>query len=266
MKDHDINKYKTIYTYDKDRHPDSEKIRFLNKDVTLGEIRSAFSAFDERRYKSIVFYDDIFQYTSLGLFDIVCEIYGFDELPPINDFFNRKEIYGVEFIFNYLNKKYPGRISLEDILKIEKENYGEIIQRSPLSKNFRPLFKIRELMDAQLIVFKYKFNGVVGFLKSISKDFDEGYCSIEPVYLNGSTEKNFYKTLPKNKLNYFDIVICNDAKSLLDYTIEKDIEETYILTSMNHCGITEEDRVLYEVLLEGVGPNYSNINYLAEDI
>ena len=78
MKDHDINKYKTIYTYDKERHPDDEKIRFLNKDVTLGEIRSAFSAFDERKYKSIVFYDDIFQYTSLGLFDIICEIYGFN--------------------------------------------------------------------------------------------------------------------------------------------------------------------------------------------
>lgn len=264
---YDNDRYKTTYTVDKKAHPDTEEVTFLGRNVKLGDLRQVYSKFDERKYKMISFYDDIFQYTTLGLYEIVCEKYGLDLPIPVKEFFSRTEVSGIDFVYNHLRKVRPSiDIKRSDIETIEEDEYSAILMRSPLSKNFDALFKMRQVLDSHMIVFKHKFNGYKEFLKTISDKFDTGYTSFEPVFLHGLEEKSLYAQLPDTKREYFDIVICNDARSLVDFLLSKGIEETMIMTSLNHCGITPEDQYLYEEILEGVGPNNSRFYYLREDI
>lgn len=264
---YDNDKYKTTYSIDKNKHPDSEEVVFLGKKTTLGDLRQVYSRFDERKYKMISFYDDIFQYTTLGLYEIVCELYNLDLPIPLNDYIHRSEVYGIDFVYNHIHRLRPDlTITKEDIEKIDEDNYGAILMRSPLSKNFESLFKLRQVLDSHMLVFRHKFNGYKEFIKTISEKYDIAYTSIEPVFLHGLGEKDLYDQLPDSKISYFDIVICNDARALLDFILAKGIEETIVLTSLNHCGISPEDQYLFEEILEGVGPNNSRIHYLSEDL
>ena len=260
-------KYKTTYTIDKEKHPDSEVINFLGRKMTLGEIRSQYAKFDERKYKMISFYDDIFQYTSLGLYDLICDKYKLNDKIPIKAFFNRTEVDGIDFVVNTINKLHPEIGLTKEIAKtIERENYDAIISRSPFSKNFDGLCKIRETLSHHMMVFKYKFDGYDAFLKSISERVDTDYTTFEPVFLNGASDSELYESIPESRYSYFDMVVCNNAKALFDFIMEKNIQEVMLLTPINHNGVPPEDLALYSLLLEGTGPNNSQIQYISEEI
>ena len=62
------------------------------------------------------------------------------------------------------------------------------------------------------------------------------------------------------------MVVCNNAKALFDFIMEKNIQEVMLLTPINHNGVPPEDLAFYSLLLEGTGPNNSQIQYISEEI
>ena len=68
----DPNTVKLEYNIDK-KHLDTEKVKGLDGNMhELGEFRKVFSTyFMEKKKGMLLFYDDIFQYTSLGLLDML---------------------------------------------------------------------------------------------------------------------------------------------------------------------------------------------------
>lgn len=261
---YDYDKFRTTYTIDKSAHPDSEVIHFCGKDRTLGEIRQHYSKFDERKYKMIIFFDDIIQYTGLGLYEVVCDLYGIkDYTIPVADYVNRKQMYGVDWVCDKVEKF---NIPKEEVYRIEKEYYTDIVAKSPVSSNAEGIFRMRDILEGQMIVFRYKFSGMDKFIENVKETYCSGsYSSLEPVILNGASEESFYKQLPKSRYSYMDIVVCNDAASLLDFIIDNNINDAQILTSLDRCGLTGEEQAAYNYF-EDVGPNNSRLMYLKEGI
>lgn len=261
--DIDFDKFRTEFNIDKKNHPDSEVIDFCGKKRTLGEIRKVYNNFNERRYNLLSFYDDIFQYTSLGLIDIILDIYNIDEKIPFESYFKRTETNSLDFVYNF----FKGDLSKEIISDIEKEYYEEILLRSPFSKNAQRLYKIRSILESQLMVFKYKFKGLDIYKRKIIETYGKDeYISFEVDFLNGRTENKYINDLPKIKEKFTDIVIINDASSFVDYMDKKEINDSIILTSLDHCGLTKEEQYTYEIVLQGVGPRNSRIFYIEEGI
>jgi hypothetical protein len=257
-------KYKTTFNIDKVNHPDTEVIKFCGKEMPLGEVRKLYEGFEESRYNMMSFYDDMFQYTSLGLLDLAFDIYHINSPIPYKQFFKRREIYGKHFVYKTLERFH---ISKEEIDGIEREYYEEILLRSPISHNAKSYFKIRDICREHLLIMAYPFKISSRFVRFIQETFGKDeFISLEIDYRNNKTEEEYLKTLPKSRYNCFDIVICQDAASLIEFVVDKDITNSQILTPFDHCGLSPEAKFTFEAYLEGTGPNNCKLNYVKEEV
>jgi hypothetical protein len=261
---YDEEKFKTIFQIDKEKHPDSELITYCGKEMPLGKVRSLFENFDEKKYTMVSFWDDMFQYTSLGLLDLVFEMKDIDAPLPVRGFFSRDMVYGKDYITKVLERFH---IPKEEVDEIEKTHYEEILRRSPLSHNCKAYFKLRELCSRHLMVFKYPFSIAESFTHRIQESFGGNeFISLELDYSKGKTEEEYLKSLPKAREQYFDIVICQDAASILEYLATHNILGSQVMTPFEHCGLSLELKLVMETYTEGVGPAQAHIFYIKEEI
>jgi hypothetical protein len=262
----DYNKelYKTEYHIDKENHPDNEIINFCGKQLKLGDIRKLYETFEEQKYNMISFWDDMFQYTSLGLLDIIFDIYHINSPIPSKSFFNRNVVYGREFVYNTV-KHF--NISTEEVNEIEKKYYEEVLMRSPVSDNAIGFLKLRNICKSHLLVLKYPLDNIDTITRNLQETFGKDeYISLEVDYRQDKTEQEYLKTLSKSRESYFDIVICQDAAAIIEYLVEHGIKGSQILTPLNHNGLSLEAQYTFEELLEGVGPNSCRLHYIKEKI
>jgi hypothetical protein len=256
--------FKTKYFIDKEHHPDTEIIKFCGKQLPLGDIRKLFETFEEQKYNMISFYDDMFQYTSLGLLDLLFDLYNINSPIPFNSFFNRKVVYGKEFVYNAV-KRF--NISSEEVDKIENEHYEEIIKRSPVSKNAIGFFNIRDICKSHLLILKYPLTNIDTIIRNIQETFGKDeYISLEIDYCKNKTEEEYLKTFPKNRNTYFDIVVCQDVASIIEYIVSHNIKGSQILTPLDHNGLSFEAQYAFSEYLDGVGPNSCKLHYVKEKI
>jgi hypothetical protein len=262
MYNFDLERFKTVYNIDKHNHPDSDEVTFCGKKMALGALRSVYEKFEEKKYSMISFYDDMFQYTSLGLLEIIFELRHINSPIPVKAFFNRRVVYGKEFVYNTM-KRF--NIAKETVDIIEREYYPQILLRSPVSPNAASFFKIRSICDKHLLVFKYPFKDIQKLMRQTQEKFGANeFISLETEFCENKTEEEYLKNLPLFRYNYFDIVICQDAASVIEFIAAHDIFDTQILTPFNHCGLSQEAQMAYLVYTQGVGPNNSQLHYIKE--
>lgn len=227
---HNLVNFKTQHIID-DTHPDSEIVRYYGQDVALGKIRQGFEDLEHLGNMSI-FYDDIFQYTSLGLLDLVFEIKKINSPIPINDFFNRG-MQGNEFVKIICNL---WGVSSEEIDVIEKKYYSEILRRSPLSKNAIPLLNLRKSIRSQTFIFRHKFKEVHNVFDTIRDQYngaDGGYVSLEFDYTDGLSENDYLAKVPKNRQERFEITVAQDLGAIMSFFDKRKINGT-ILSTVKH--------------------------------
>jgi hypothetical protein len=260
----DEEKYKTVYNIDKENHPDDEIVRFSGKEFRLGDVRKFYEVFDERKYSLLSFWDDMFQYTSLGLLDLLLELHKINSPIPIRSFLTRKAIYGKQFVYNVM-KRF--KIDKEEIDAVEKKYYEEILKRSPISANSEGYFKLREICDRQLMVFKYDFSIIKTVSRIVQESFGRNeYISFETDFMGKRTEEEYLKFFSSRYPKFFDIVICQDAAAIIEYIDKCHILDTHILTPFEHCGLSNEVKYTIEAYTDGVGPNNCRLHYIKEKL
>lgn len=238
INDHKLSDFRTVYNIDTS-HKDSEVLRYFGKDVTLGSIRSTFNQLQERPKNMVIFYDNTFQYTSLGLLDLIYEMKGIVAPLPVKEFFDRDEL-GIDFVKK--NCDLWG-ISSEEVDKIEKDNYKEILMRSPITKFAVPFIKMRKGLRSQIFVFKYYVDGVTEMFNEIRSRYLSAvgeYVSIEIEFLNGKMISEYLESYSETKRSRLEYVAIEDAGSLINYIDSKKIEGTEILTYPIHNGMSPE--------------------------
>lgn len=261
----DMFKFATKYNIDKEKHPDSEVVVINGKKVSLGDVRKEYEEHHkERLYKMFTFYDDVFQYTSIGLLDIIYEMYDIKLDLPIKYFFNRNESDGREFVIKWCESF---GIKREDILNIEKKYYYDILLRSPWSKHATSFLKIRSITDAHIMVFREHFDQEEAFSNKIINKYkgQYAYSSFEMDFLKDKDLSSYFKEIPKRFDKYFEIAIVPDAKILLDFLEERKIDSTTIISFDKHCGLTPDYQMIYE-MFDSIGPRNTRLFYVEDGL
>lgn len=227
-------------------HKNDEIVRCRGKDCKLGDVRAMVSQLQMHLKNMYIFYDDIFQYTSLGLLDLVFEIKGIESPLPVKEFFNRKE-FGNDFV-----KKICKMWGIEpkEVDAIEQKYYAEILARSPLSKNSEPFLNMRKGLMSQTFIFRYSCNGLYEIFDNLRRYYTSAtgeYVRSSLKFTNGLSEKEYLNTMPSTEFGKLDYVVIQDAGAMMSFLDKNKINVgTNILTFANHNGMSDEqiDRVL----------------------
>ena len=258
--------FTTKFDVDKISHPDSQLVKIRGNMFSLGDVRQEYNDFGEKNKSMTIVYDDVFQYTSIGLMDIIFELRDIPSPIPIKEFMGRK-CSGNKFVKDICS---VWGVSPEEVDYIERKYYAEILRRSPLSSNSKGFMMMREFLNSQLFVFRNYCDGIKENLDLLAKKYKNAdkkqYVSMETYYLNGQTQKEYFESLSNEKYRYFEIVITDDAGSVMT-TIDKhkiDVGSS-IFTFMNHNGLSKDQ---YETVLlnEGYGNGDYRIDFIKEGL
>ncbi len=257
--------FRTKFNIDTIAHPDSEIVKIYGKNFRLGDVRATCQAYNERLSNMTIFYDNTFQYTAIGLMDLIFEKFNIPSNLPITEFMNRS-ISADKFV-----KTVCGLwgVSEKDVDDIERENYIEIMKRSPLTKNTEAFLLMRHFLMGQRFVFKYQcpeMAVVLNDLKSRYVNIDKQCIPIEMDYLNGNSISDYLKHLPSVKKSYLEIVVTEDAGSVMDYFDKHGcMTGSNIITFLKHNGLT--DKQYFTILNnEGFGNENYIVNFIKEGI
>lgn len=244
LDDVNLANFKTTHSTD-DNHPDSEIVRYYGQEITLGQLRRGFNDVEHLGNMSI-FYDDIFQYTSLGLLDLIFEIKNINSPLPIKSFFER-DCLGNDFVKSICAL---WGIDKKEVDFIERKYYSEILRRSPLSKNAIPFLNLRKSLRSQTFIFRHPFKEVNEVFDSVRDQYngaDGGYVSLEFDYTNGLSEKEYLENIQKNRLERFEFTVTQDLGAVMDFFDKNKIKGT-IITMSTHVQATDEQ--LRDALLD----------------
>jgi len=233
---HNMTNFKTQHIVD-DSHPDSEIVRYYGQEIALGQLRRGFNDLEHLGNMSI-FYDDMFQYTSLGLLDLIFELKHINSPLPLNDFFKRG-IFGNKFV-KVIAELWG--VSAVEVDAIEKKYYPEILRRSPLSKNAVPFLNLRKSIRSQTLIFRHKFKEVHEVFDGIRDQYngaDGGYVSLEFDYTNGQSEREYLANVPKNRQERFEITVAQDLGAVMEFFDTRKLNGT-IISTVKHNGATDE--------------------------
>lgn len=157
---------------------DNEKVVINNESVEMKKIRELETNFKpgESKLKFVIlFWDDLIQYTTLGLIDVILDMFDDieDKTYDFDLFFYRgfEDSYFLDFVKRLFKEKFNKILSDEFILNTFKTYYSEILKRSPASSFFSTFIKCGSLYKNVVICFRYNFDGIDKFTASIYERF-----------------------------------------------------------------------------------------------
>ncbi len=257
--------FRTKYNVDRIKHPDSEIVKIYGKDFKLGDVRAACAMYNERLSDMTIFYDNVFQYTSIGLMDLVFEKFNIPSNIPIKEFMNRT-VLADKFVKSIC--KLWG-VSEQDVDNIERDCYIEILKRSPFTKNTEAYLLMRRFLNTQRFVFKYQCPEMASVLNELKRGFGQNaemrFTSVEMDYLNGSSIKTYLKHMPDVKKHCLEIIAVEDAGTICSFFDEHGCAGSNIITFLNHNGLTP-DHLLQIVKNDGYGFENYIVNFIEEGI
>jgi hypothetical protein len=225
---------------------------------TIAQLREVFPL-QEKRFSCFIEWDDMCQYTAIGLYEILKE--NFDKKVEFNiyDFFTRKDYpKGIDYVKKILFPSIPEKT----INLIYKEKYGEICQMSPKTDFFSRMFLAKLVYESITFCFPYYDPSLDTFVKEIQHEFFHNKVICDYVILRTDAEKKEFYI----KTN-FDIYVISDAGTCYDTLLTNKKEDRSIITYDNHNGINEYIISIYLLYFESndmYGPNRIALKFLSE--
>ena len=231
------------------QNPDSI-IQINNEKITLRDYREMekmhnVSLSDNNDcFNFLVYWDDVIQYTSLGLLSWLVEKKKLDpNLMDVQKFFDRNECDGLQYISQITEIDY------NEILSLYEKNYQNILLLSPMSEVLMSLINMQKIMKSITFVFKYGFDDIDHLIADIKKNH---LIKLEPNYII-SDNQSMKLTIDKQLL---DVIFTGDMGEALEYVIEQDVMDATIVGPKNHFNIDHEYLIVYFTL----GEEYSLLN------
>lgn len=259
------DKYETTFDIDKQTYPDDMKVRICGKDMSLGDARNYYDNFLEHRYKMILFWDDIVQYTSLGLLDLLYQYNDIHEKIIVSEIFDRDfPTYTIDKIYE-IGKNH--NLSKEYINSFFESHYEEILKCSPLSKGAQSFFKLRDILDSMILIFSYKFDSCEKIVKELTETYPtRQYSSINIMFKNNKTEEEILNNIYNTNKTYVDIVALQEGGALVELIAKHDLHEITIMCPEHHNGIAPAALIYFTEGDDFMGPNNSPLVLLKEEI
>lgn len=223
-----------------------EKVTFFNESIEMKKLRELESKFkpDERKLKNvIVFWDDMIQFTTLGLIDSLLD--HFDDIEnkeyDFDKFFYRgfEDTYYVDFVKRLFKEEFNKELENDFIIKFHKENYSKILLNSPASSLFHSFIRCEGLYENILLCFRFNFDGMEEFSKSLNKYFTGKFkINIRYRALEDFDNDEFKFLLEVG--GFYNIYMIQNMGKALDYLDESKHYGVSLVSPNGHNGVSDE--------------------------
>lgn len=241
---------------DSELQPDT-KIKIGDKEVNFDYITENFPINKDQPVSMLIYWDDICQYTSFGLIEIINTLYKTNAKIDVEHFFNRTNqyIYGIDYVY----KLFENSLDKETIDKIRYKYYWKILEMSVKSSLFGSIIKTNSFISRIGFYFPFRFKNCeslkIGLNKHIFNDKNP----------NGVTfyygDQIGFNELLKN--NYNSIVTPN-ISTTYNYILDNKLKKITIIGTEEHNGLSEETEKLLVKLGNRPKPNYCSISLYRE--
>jgi hypothetical protein len=222
---------------------DEKKITLNNESIEIKELRKLESKFkpkEDSLKNVVVFWRNLIQFSTIGLIDCILEEQTdiIDKTYDFDLFFYRTNEYvdHILFVKTLFKNKFNKNLSEEYIKSVYKNNFVEIIKKSPASSFFYTLLKCVPLYKSVLFCFDHYFNGIDNFVRSIGDRFIkkiELKCAVLDSY------KDECDFLVKHGKDY-DIFIMERLDKGIEYLEKSEHNGTAFITPYGHNGINDD--------------------------
>lgn len=205
------------------------------KDFTYEDIKNYFPLKKQEPIKCLVYWDDICQFTSIGLIELLNRICKTNAKIDIKHFLNRPNdyMYGI----NYVIKIFEKVLTKEQILKFRKEFYWEIMTMSLKSDLFIGLTKMDTYFDKLGFFFPYHFKHEGDLKTDLKKIFFNKFVEEKIFFYYGEDGVSFNGLLDNKQ---FNSIITPSVTDTYEYILDNKIKAISIIAPDSHNGITEE--------------------------
>ena len=146
MRDDDINLKMKVDPNLKD----DTILQMGNNQVTYGELKDMYKVVNQEPIRCLIYWDDVCQYTSLGLSEVINALFKTDAKIDFEHFFTRPNdyIYGIEYVY----KLFENVLKPQEIDKIKRKYDWKIMEISLKSMVFNS--SVRNNGFSSLIILK----------------------------------------------------------------------------------------------------------------
>ena len=253
---------------------DNEIVKFDNDSMELKKLRELESSFKfkEKDFKNLlVFWDDLIQFTTLGLIELLLESFTDIENKEwdFDNYFYRgyENSDYIKFIIGLFEKNWNKTLTPEFISEFHKANYEKILLNSPATTLFPTIVRCEALYRSVTFVFRYKFEGMDKFADSTKTGHFTGRFNfpVKTMYmLDVDTEREF---LLKNGKDY-DILMIQNLGRAIEYIDKSKHRGLALVSPYGHNGVHQDFFNVYAGLFgaNNKGPYNSEITIFNEGI
>lgn len=228
-----------------ERLVNEDKITINNESIEMKKYRELEKKFkpNENKLKNvIVFWDDLIQYTTLGLIDCILEDKKeiIDKIYDYDLFFYRKteDSYYIDFIKKLFKNNFNLELTEEYIKSIELNNYVKILKISPASSFFHSFIRCEPIYNSVLFCFRHYFNGIEDFVRSIKDRFSDK-SKIEMRCVTLDSYKDETEFLLKHGKNY-NLFIMQNLDNGFEYLEKSKHNGVCFISPWLHNGVPNE--------------------------
>lgn len=242
---------------------DDTQIQMGKNTITYGELKEIYNNRRQEPINCLVYWDDICQFTSIGLIEVMNSLFEGNYKVDLERFFTRSNEYDIGI--KYVYEIFKNTVAKETINKIKQQFYWKIMQLSFKSSLFMGLTKMSNYFSSIGFYFPYKFPNCEMLRCDFEKVFFPSSVSQNKVKFHyASEDKVGFNNLLKDA-NYNSIITPN-VVSTLDFVIKNNLQKITILGPDAHNGIDDELYDMFYKYRNLPRPNNCEIGLFPEQV
>lgn len=251
--------FQFIYKKDPELNPDT--VIYNGKtETTYKNILEDFPINKDVPISVLVYWDDICQFTSIGLIEILNALFKSNANIDLEHFFDRPNEYcdGMKYVYKIFEKT----LKPEDIDKVKKANYWHLLEISLKSSLFTSLNRISSFINNIGFFFPYRFDNCDSLRTGLNKFFfdDKKPDGVKFYYGN----KIEFNSILKDGL--YNSIVTPDITTTYKYILDNDLKRISIIGPDSHNNIDDELGELLVKLNNVPKPNYCSVSIYKEQI
>ena len=253
------NEEKFEYKLNRDPNlkPDT-KIKIGDEEVNFDYITQNFPINKEQPISLLVYWDDICQYTSFALIEILNILFKTDAKIDIEHFFNRTNqyVYGIDYVYKLFEKS----LDKKTIDTVRYKYYWKILEMSVRSSLFGSIIKSNTFISRIGFYFPFRFQNCESLKSGLNKHIfnDKNPDGVQFYY----GDKVPFNDLLKNGYNS---IITPNVNTTYKYILDNNIKKIAIISTEAHNGISDETGRLLAKFGNRPKPNYCSISLYKEE-
>lgn len=228
-----------------------------DKTIKFSDLEDNFPINKDNPISLLVYWDDVCQFTSIGLIEVLNALFKSNAKIDFEHFFERPNdyCYGIEYVYKLFEKTIPKQI----IDRVKKEKYWKLLEISVKSSVFASISRISTFIQHLGFFFPYKFDNCDSLRLGLNKFF---YNEKNPngVSFHYATDQSFNSLL---KYGYNSIITPN-IYSTYKYIMDNDLKKISIIGPIDHNKLDNSTKELLSKMK--IKPNYCSVNVYEEQL